>query len=117
MRHEKIITQNGFLNILNKFHRLSKEKNLLSTDELMIEVMDEEVLEKIEVPLLVEKLAESTKMSLQDMISCILKCFVLDYTMGRTELNKLLFNYIEEFNPENKKDLLKFLLSKIKIGD
>jgi hypothetical protein len=97
MRHEKIITQNGLSGILRTFHRLSNEKSKNSISEITIEVTDKETLEKIEVPIFVENLALANKLSLQDMISCILKCFIVDYTQGRVEFNKSLLSHIKDY--------------------
>lgn len=95
MRHETIITQRGFLDILRKFHDLSKKKDKNGIDEIIIELTDKEVLEKVDVPLFVEELAERHHVSIQDMISFILKTFVLDWKMGRTNFQKFMDNELK----------------------
>jgi predicted CopG family antitoxin len=101
MRHERIITQSGLLNTLRTFHRLSNEKSKNSISDVIIEIVDKEVLENIQVPMFIENLALESKLSIQDMISCILRCFMTDYTCGRVEYNKSLLSHIKDFPMED----------------
>ena len=98
MRHERIISQNGFISILRKFHRLNKENAKNSIDEIVIEITDKEVLEKIEVPEFIVKLAEKNKLSLQDMITTILKCFTIEYVKGSDFLTSDFIKYLNSIN-------------------
>ena len=88
MRHEAILTQKGFLDILRKFHSLSKKDGV---EELIVELTDKDVIEKIDVPKFIEELAEKHKVSLQDMITFILKTFVMDWKMGRSNFQNFLY--------------------------
>lgn len=96
MKHEKILCQKDYLGMLHKFHYLAKDKGKTAIDEIIIEVEDKEVLNKIEIPKEIEELAVKNKMSLQDCISSILKCFVVDYVHGRDLLDKIILDNINK---------------------
>lgn len=118
MRHETVITQKGFLDILRKFHSVSKSKD----DELVIELTNKDILSKIELPELLDQLCEQYDISNEDIINFILKSFCIEWKLGKSTFQNILLNKfnlkdIESFNKFKKSTNLKDFVEKMKEGD
>lgn len=100
MKHDRILTQNGFLGVLRKLHKLNKTNAKQPLDELVVEIINDDILEKIEVPDFLFDLANKNKISIQDMINIILKLFTIEYVKGKDYIDK---NFIAFLNTQNLK--------------